>query len=253
MKLHTPITEADLHAYVDNQLAPARRHEVEDHLRIHPEAATQVEEYRRLNDAVHELYTPILDEPLPAQLMVRPPGHRRLLRVAAVTLWLAIGGVIGWLLRPPDTVMLTADGPVRMHLVQPAAFAHYVYAAEVRHPVEVPAQEEKHLVTWLSKRLHTDIKAPNLSAQGFELVGGRLLPSTDRMAAQFMYQRADGVRVTLYVRHGAWDNETTAFRYDRRGNIGVFYWIDGPLGYALAGELSKAQLLRLSEQVYGQL
>jgi anti-sigma factor RsiW len=146
-----------------------------------------------------------------------------------------------------------AAGPILQDLVQPAAFAHTVYTTDVRHPVEVTADKEQHLVSWLSKRLHTDIAAPNLAGQGYRLIGGRLLPSTNRMAAQFMYEQGDGTRVTLYVRRGVWDNSTTSFRFDTKDKLGVFYWIDGPLGYALTGELSRAELLALSETIYDQL
>jgi len=137
-------------------------------------------------------------------------------------------------------------------LVRPAAFAHTVYAPEVRHPVEVPGEQEAHLVAWLSKRLHSDVRAPNLSERGFALVGGRLLPSTDRMAAQFMYERGDGRRVTLYLRRGPWNDEGTSFRYAHQDGVGVFYWIDGSMGHALVGELSRAELLSLSQAVYEQ-
>ena len=85
-----------------------------------------------------------------------------------------------------------------IHLVQPVSFAHAVFSTETLHPVEVSAKDEQHLVGWLSKRLHTEIKAPDLSSNNFELVGGRLLPSTNRMAAQFMYERSDNIRITLY-------------------------------------------------------
>lgn len=252
MNYRTPITDADLHAYVDGELEPDRRREVEAYLREHPEAAAEVEEHRRLNQALDTLYSPVLDEPVPAALAVRPRPHR-LWRVAAAAAWLMAGGGLGWFLHPAGPVTNGYLNALSQDLAQPAAFAHYVYAAEALHPVEVPAQQEQHLVTWLSKRLRTDIKVPDLSSQGFTLVGGRLLPSTDRMAAQFMYQRADGTRITLYSRHGAWDNELTAFRYAERDGVRVFYWIDGHLGYALAGELSKEELLALSESIYRQL
>ncbi len=253
MTYQTPITDADLQAYVDDQLAPGRRREVEDYLRENPEAAALVDEYRLVNDDLHELYDPVLEEPLPAQLAVRPRRFYHALRAAAVAAWVALGGILGWALHPATTVTTIAEQPSRMHLVQPAAFAHAVYTAEVRHPVEVAGSDEQHLVTWLSKRLHTDIKAPNLSAQGYTLVGGRLLPSTNRMAAQFMYERADGMRVTLYTRRGVWENQETAFRFAEQDHIGVFYWIDGPLGHALVGELSRSELLALSQAVHRQL
>jgi anti-sigma factor RsiW len=55
------------------------------------------------------------------------------------------------------------------------------------------------------------------------------------------------------VRTTAEANRETAFRYAREGQVGVFYWVDGPFGYALSGELDRPQLLRVAEQVYRAL
>lgn len=251
MKRQAPITDADLHAYVDDQLNPARRREVEAYLAENPDAATQVTDYLRLDEAIHALYDPVLDKPLPPGMDKRLARHRLITRVAAAVAWVMLGGLLGWFI---NNELPTQPAPLlKTQLVQPAAFAHYVYTTEVQHPVEVTADQEQHLISWLSKRLHTAIRPPNLAESGYELIGGRLLPSTDRMAAQFMYQNAQGNRVTLYIRRGAWDNQATAFRYARDKNVGIFYWIDGPMGYALSGELDKTQLLGLAQTVYSQL
>ena len=93
--------------------------------------------------------------------------------------------------------------------VQRAALAHSVYTPEVRHPVEVSVREgdlaqqkaqEEHLARWLTKRLAMPVKLVDLSAQGYILVGGRLLPDANKPSAQFMYENAQGKRVTLYLR-----------------------------------------------------
>ncbi|MBC7975048.1 MAG: hypothetical protein H7138_08690 [Myxococcales bacterium] len=55
----------------------------------------------------------------------------------------------------------------------------------MRHPVEVKAQEE-HLSRWLTRRLNVPVKLFDLWAQGFELVGGRLLPDAEGPSAQLM-------------------------------------------------------------------
>ena len=47
-----PITEADLHAFVDGQLDVARRMEIEDHLARHPEIAARVMADLRARDAL---------------------------------------------------------------------------------------------------------------------------------------------------------------------------------------------------------
>jgi anti-sigma factor RsiW len=136
-----------------------------------------------------------------------------------------------------------------------AAAAHAMYAAEVRHPVEVGADEEAHLVRWLSNRMGHEIKAPRLDASGFRLMGGRLLPAAATgIACQFMYENASGVRVTLFIRSAAPDQSETAFRFaTERNGIGVFYWLDRKFGYALSANLPKDQLLRLAREVYEQL
>lgn len=253
MTYRTPITDADLHAYVDGQLSPARRREVDEYLAAHPEAALAADDYRRLNERLRELHVEMLDEPLPAQLAMTLPPRRRLWRVAAAAALLSLGAVLGWGLHPVTETVAWPGRAMERELVQPAAFAHVVYAPEVRHPVEVAAADEAHLVAWLSKRLHTQIRAPDLSAHGYFLVGGRLLPSTDRMAAQFMYQGEDGRRVTLYTRRGAWDRQSASFRFARKDGVGVFYWLSGEQGYALVGGLERDELLTLSRSVHGQL
>jgi anti-sigma factor RsiW len=123
----------------------------------------------------------------------------------------------------------------------------------VRHPVEVGAAEQEHLVNWLSKRLGAKLRAPLLTKEGYELVGGRLLPGDTGAVAQFMYQDAKGKRLTLYVSRLAAESRDTAFRFSQEDKVAVFYWIDGRLGYALSGELPKAELLEVATSVYRQL
>lgn len=253
MSYRIPITQSDLQAYTDDQLSPERQREVEAYLQENPEAAAMVQDYRLINESIHDFYDPILKESLPVHLKIQSTGSRfSQWRVAAVAFWLALGGLIGWQLHPVMAVTSPIDILITQ-LANPAAFAHVIYTPEVRHPVEVKGDQQTHMAKWLSKRLNTEIKIPNLTGQGYELVGGRLLPSTDRMAAQFMYQRGDGLRVTLYSRHGAWDNKQTSFQYTSQSNTSVFYWIDGPLGFALVGDLSKKELFKLSESIYQQL
>jgi anti-sigma factor RsiW len=141
----------------------------------------------------------------------------------------------------------------RLDFARQAATAHAVYTPEVRHPVEVAAEEEQHLVNWLSKRLGSPLKVPHLSSLGYELVGGRLLPSDRGPVAQFMYQDKNGQRLTLYVRTDTAADHETAFRFAQEGSVGVFYWIDRRLSYALSGEVGKEELLRVANAVYQKL
>ena len=249
-----PVTDTDLHAYVDGELAPDRRRIVAAWLAEHPADAKRVADYQRLAAELRELHqlepepeTPVLPG-FPAAI-----GRHTYSSRVAVVAWLSVGGLIGWFAHSGMQHPVPLSAQITHHLVQPAAFAHQVYSPEVVHPVEVGADQEQHLIAWLSKRLKTPVRAPNLGDLGYRLIGGRLLPSTDRMAAQFMYQDARGLRITLYIRRGAWNNEETSFQYARDGSLGTFYWIDGPMGYALSGELNQQQLLTIAEIVYRQL
>ena len=143
-------------------------------------------------------------------------------------------------------------------LAKRAALAHATYAPEVRHPVEVGADQEPHLVAWLSKRLEAEVRVPKLAAEGFALVGGRLLPGeapspgVPLPAAQFMYENANGRRITLYVRKAGL-HERADLRYAREAGVGIFHWIDGALAYALAsGDMGRGELRRLAESVQRQ-
>jgi anti-sigma factor RsiW len=141
-------------------------------------------------------------------------------------------------------------------IAREAALAHVAYVPEVRHPVEVTAAEEKHLVAWLSKRLDAPLRAPVLTAFGYQLLGGRLLPSTSERdpapVALLMYENAQGKRLTLLVKREA-NNAETSFRFSEDQGARVFYWIDGPFGYALAGDLQRDELQKIARGVYQQL
>lgn len=134
-----------------------------------------------------------------------------------------------------------------------------VYAPEVRHPVEVAASDEAHLVAWLSKRLGAPLRVPDLRAEGYRLIGGRLGVAEGGPSAMLMYEADNGSRVSLQLRHMAPGTADAAFRLERLpGNAGgagaaaAFYWVDRDLGFALAGPLERAALLALAQAVYRQ-
>jgi anti-sigma factor RsiW len=255
----TPIGEDDLHAQADGRLAGPRRLEVDHWLASHPQEAGQVAAWRAQNALLHRAYDNILDAPLPARLLdasrPAPAANHWSWRIAAVVSWLALGGVIGYWLH--GDAGLSPDSRALASLPRQAAIAHAVYSPEVRHPVEVGAEQEAHLSAWLSKRLGGPLKPPHLENAGYALVGGRLLPGEGGGAvAQFMYQAANGQRLTLYVRNDASGSRETAFRTAQEGGIRVFYWLDGRFGYALSGEsaaFTSAELLRVATLIYRQL
>jgi anti-sigma factor RsiW len=251
------ITEADFVAYADERLEPTERALVEAWLAEHPEDRKMVDAWRGQTAALRTALDPTLAEPLPAAMtaiLSRPAPRRQawLAPALAASLALAIGlgsglfvGQSGWLFGNP--------GGDRADIIARAGYrAHKIYTAEVRHPVEVPAAEEDHLVSWLSKRIGAPVKAPDLSSEGLHLLGGRLVPVEGDPAAQMMYEAANGDRYTLFVTksEGA---PPTSFHFEEWGAIGCYYWIDGNLGYALNGPKDKAKLMTIATKIYEQM
>ena len=248
------ITEAELQAHADGRLPDARVAAVEAWLAAHPEHAERIQDYRQLGAELRALYEPVLAEPIPDPLLATRKRRRwpTAFRAAAwIGLGLAVGAVAGWQLHDRRAPAAADAGSV---MARRAALAHATYSPEVRHPVEVGADQEAHLVAWLSKRLGASVRAPKLENVGYSLVGGRLLPGETGPVAQFMYQCNAGTRVTLYVRTDVANSSETAFRYTKEGNVRVFYWADRKLGYALStSDISKDDLLKVSNAVYQQL
>jgi anti-sigma factor RsiW len=253
-----PVEEDDLHAHIDGQLAHDRAEDVDAYLAAHPEERARFSQYAAHRQALRAALAARADEPIPARLRVanllvqqRRRRRRWFVEIAAAVCLIVLGGISGWVARdltgPRGSFSL---GAVARMITADAIAAHRTFSVEVRHPVEVDAAQEAHLVQWLSKRLGRQLTVPDLTAAGFRLMGGRLLPAEDGPAAQFMYENGNAERLTLYLRVGV--GGETAFRYHEEGGIGAFYWSDEGFGYAIAAKADRDLLLRIAELVYRQ-
>lgn len=286
---HGELMHDRINAMVDGQLPVAGRAELEALLAGDPAARTTLAAWQAQREALRALHRPLLDEAIPDALLAaarRGEAGRRQIEqwwrwggmAAAVVLafgvgWLSHGQIGGPV--PGQLAMQSSQSFVRQ-----ASLAHAVFSPEVRHPVEVTAAQQDHLVQWLSKRVGRPLKVPVLATQGYELVGGRLLSGDGGARAQFMFQNTAGLRLTLYL--GALDatpmavssgsgassasasavaakttppqpDRETAFRYSGDGPVPSFYWVDQGFGYALSGAVSREELMKLAQLVYQQL
>ncbi len=276
--MNAPFDDTVLNAWLDGEFTPERRAEIEAWLSNHPVEAARVRLWSADREALRSQLGSVLSEPVPQQLtrlvMAGASGTswRRWQAWAAGFVVFALGASSGaalmWRSRG-DAPQFAATPPVQNAWVQRAALAHKVYVPEGRHAVEVKAQEE-HLSRWLTRRLNVPVKLFDLREQGFELVGGRLLPdAAGSPSAQLMYQALlppgaasapdapKPARVTVYLRK---PDATTpaAFAYEQQGALGLFYWVEGDsehgqaTGYALAGELPRETLLELAQAIHRQ-
>ena len=255
-----PIGDDDLSAYVDARLAPRRRAEVEAYLANHPEIAASVAVDVAQRDALRDRLAPKAAEPIPARLRVanvaaarRARQGVRLHAMAASVALLAAGGGGGWIANDLATASRTADEPEtatasKASFVDDAVGAYRTFVVEVAHPVEVRAGDEAHLAQWLSKRVGKPLKSPDLSAFGFRLMGGRVLPAGSAAAAMLMYDDDAGTRLTLYIR--ADQGAETAFQFLREGEVSTFTWLDRGFGFAVSAATDRNRLLPIAEAVH---
>src|SRR6185312_13426830 len=99
----SPVTEDELHVYVDGELAADRRQAVEAWLASHPEDASLVAAWRAQAEAIRARYGNVIDEPVPDRLtLARISRNRRSWAgIAAAVALIAFvgGGTAGWFAR----------------------------------------------------------------------------------------------------------------------------------------------------------
>jgi len=248
-----PVTEDELHAYVDNELPAERRGDVETWLAAHPDDAERVQSWRTMAEALHARYDHVANEPVPKRLdlerLVQPSRRWVYGTIAATLLAFIAGGGTGWLAHGAAATPSTFQS-----FTEDALDAHRLYVVEVRHPVEVPGNERAHLQAWLTKRCGWDVFAPELSSTGLKLVGGRLLPGPTGPASFLMYESASGERFTVYTAKAS--TETTQMRYttqDKNGaKEGALFWTERGVGYVVSGTTNRERLSQVARLVYDQ-
>jgi anti-sigma factor RsiW len=254
-----PVEEDDLQAWVDGRLTPEQVARVGDYLAAHPEQREQWSQYAAHRAALREALAGPADEPIPARLRIayllaqrRRRRRANFARIAAAVGLLILGGAGGWAAHdalPP--LAFSPSAQLASTVFDDAIAAHRTFSVETRHPVEVGASEETHLVQWLSKRLGHQLIAPDLGALGFRLMGGRLLSADSGPAALFMYEDGKGTRLSCYYLPADGARETE-FQYREQNGVGAFYWVDDGLAYAIAANADRQLLLKVAEIIYKQ-
>ncbi|MGY4427649.1 anti-sigma factor RsiW [Bradyrhizobium sp. F1.13.1] len=249
-----PITEDDLHAYVDDVLEPERRAEVGSYLADHPDVAKRVAGFTDQRELLRSALAPIADEPLPPELNLSRivEGQRRRSPPAwwtiAAMLLLSVGGLGGWVMRGS----LEAAPSGLAALAQEATYSYNVYAPDRIRPVEVRASDTTQLVEWISSRLNRPVKVPDLASSGYRLMGGRLVATQHGPAAMFMYDDDHGSRVVVLTRPmSSADQNAPMTTHSNAGATGIA-WADDGIGYSLVGPAPPNSLKAIANEVRRQ-
>ena len=237
-----------LQAFADGELQGQEKREVEELLQSDEAARRLVARLAQQKQALHGAFDGTLQEPVPARLLAAakqlPVQKRGSYWIAAsMAGFLVLGSALGYFIADHVAKFQAVDLP------QIAYLAHQTFANEVKHPVEVAASEQTHLQNWLSKRVGQPIKIPDLTAQGYSLLGGRLLAESEGPAGQLMYETADKQRLTVFITENLGGVET-ALRLEQHGNLITCYWRDGKLAMAVTADLPRADMTNLAKNIY---
>ena len=240
-----PISEDDLHGYVDGALSAARRAEVEVYLERNPEVAARYAVFGHQRDALRTVLSPIAAAPVPPQLNLahlvasrRRPNWSIWRAAAAACLLLIAGGASGWMLRG----MGADDRAGISALAQEASYAYAVFGPDHGRPVEIAAADSTALVRWVENRLSRPIAVPDLSSAGYRFMGGRVVATQNGPAGLLMYDDAKGGRIAILMRPMVQDQNAPMAEH-REGEVGGYAWADNGMGYSLVGGLNAASLL----------
>lgn len=232
--LERPITDDDLHAYVDGVLDAGRRRAVEHHLARYPEAAARVATWHSVGALLREATDWKAQEPVPARLdIARLLEARRARRwqpasiAASVLLALAVGAGAGWMAHGPH--MPTGVASIAME----AAAAHRMFAAGGEFAAPYDASAKAELARWLSRELGHSATPPDLSNAGFRLVDGRLIATVQGPAGMYLYEGPHGQRITLFMRPMQRRDMNAPMRPMHGVDTVGYVWARNGLGYGL--------------------
>jgi anti-sigma factor RsiW len=251
-----PVDEADLHAFVDGQLADERRDLVMAHLSANSDARERVDSYRRQRALLLELrsqlqgidnsaFRPDLQGAL-ASAMRRQETWRSTMRGAtglAAGVALVMVGYAAFL-------NLAIDEPTPLTTAASTSIAtrasvqrEFTFGGGFIGPTSLtPAVDGEASLSWLADHLaDAKLDLPDLKPLGLRLTGGGVLPGSSAPAVRLVYKDEEGNHLLLYM--GVIESKAEqAFTLMPEGLLSL-HWRQGPLVFALVGSVDSPRLL----------
>ncbi|NKB28015.1 MAG: anti-sigma factor [Rhodobacteraceae bacterium] len=242
-----------LSAYLDGELDEKAAEAVEARLADDPQAQAQLDALMQADAFAREEFSTQLDEPVPfalaqqiktTQIQTQPPRSRPVWGALAAGLVLvAIGGFGGYAYKGAVTPIQTAGW------LADIADYHAVYASEVRHLVEVGADESDHIETWLGNTVGARFDIPDLTSFGLTFQGGRLLVANAKPVAQLMYLDADGAVVALCLQRSAKSPQgAPEFKEQQINGFDFISWSANGADYVVIGPMDQENLNAVAER-----
>jgi anti-sigma factor RsiW len=233
-----------LHAFGDGELDLVRSLEVERHLQECPACAAALRGQQALRESLAD---PAFFHRAPAGLRGRvvarlrsaakPPAARHAfpwrgaVAAAASVALLALGA---W------GLLRLRSGPSAEDLVARQVYASHMRSLLEDHLLDVKSSDRHRVKPWFAGRVDFSPPVPDLSGEGFKLLGGRLDYLDNRKAAAVVYQRRKHV-INLFIRPAAGRSSQAPQALTVQG-YQVLHWSDGDLTYWAVSDLNEEEL-----------
>lgn len=257
------LTEEDLHAYLDGELAEDRHALVEAHLAEHPEDTARLQAYRADGEAIARLFSRAEHLPdtsfsprKPQPRAVRPwRGTAAALsgvteipwqRAAAIALIVATAVVAGLLgLRRQG-----GDEALWAQLGRDAIVAHL----SLRHSGSESASTAslQDVSDFLSQKPKTPIQIRDPSTLPYRLVSSKFVVTGNGRFAQLAFRNGDKL-VTMFMTPWPGKEDAPFREVTRQGGVVTMVWVDDQIGCAVSGNLPPAELERVARSLYDAL
>ena len=272
-----PVSEAELHGFVDGDMDRGRREAVQTFLAASPGDAARVETWRRQNETIRAAFAPVETGPLPWSLPLAPGAEgvaaarpaaggqaeasgshawrarwfARLigLSFASGALLAAGAAYLAGRVNAPDAAPPSMEGPTPAGMNE----TFVARAMSALRPFEPPPAAVR--LSPNSDGPGQDTAAPilpNLPVEGLKLAGVRTIPGEQGQMSCLVYARRDEVNIALCVEKAVDPGETVA---RTAGNFpsAAIHWRQRGANYALVGALPEARLRSLADAVHAQV
>jgi anti-sigma factor RsiW len=229
-----PDKELLLHAWLDGELDAANSLALENHLETCPGCADRLDTLRALRERLADpAFSPAAPAALRRRLEAALDREARPARRWQAPAWAAGGAIAASLLLAP--LLLTPPS------LEQALVASHVRSLQENHLIDV-ATSDRHVVRpWFNGRVDFAPPVPDLKAQGFPLVGGRLDYAAGRNVAAVVYRRrAHVINLFILPAGGGW-----AWR--RSTSYAVEHWRAGGLDFWAVSDVEGGELAQFRQ------
>jgi anti-sigma factor RsiW len=250
------ISEDELHAFIDGELDENRSEEINGIVAKDPVLARRIGAFRAGKKQLKEVFGGLRAEPLPAEWVQKigdwssqqrpafPKSYfpRHVITAIAASFLVIFGG---WLVY--ERIGVPREDAIVAEAL--AARQNQSQAQETTAAVPTASQEERNNI--VSTALAMDLKAPDLTQQGYQLAAIRTYSGVPGgKAVELDYHNAENRLFTLYIRR-----PSSPPRVDllERGSVRICIWQDDVVGTVMAGEMSAGEMARIASLAYSGL